>query len=181
MATVAKISALTAIADTLRSKSYTTSYTLKMTGKTIADNVSKCIMSPQLLKKLVEGLTTLDKTNCLDFTCLNSTLTRGNTMLTQVDLAGSYICSIAAQQFLGCTGLTEVTLGERTTQIGHAAFWECTALTSITCLAADPPSLEAGYIFPDNLTAIYVPKQSVNSYKADSGWSEYADLIQGAS
>jgi hypothetical protein len=34
--------------------------------------------------------------------------------------------------FYGCTGLTEVTIGNSVTSIGYGAFWDCTGLTSVT-------------------------------------------------
>jgi hypothetical protein len=34
--------------------------------------------------------------------------------------------------FLGCSGLSSVTIGNSVTSIGEEAFWECSALTSVT-------------------------------------------------
>jgi hypothetical protein len=52
-------------------------------------------------------------------------------------------------------------------------------LTSITCNATTPPTLEDAFAFEntDNCP-IYVPAESVDTYKAASGWSTYADRIQ---
>ena len=63
--------------------------------------------------------------------------------------------------------------------IGGRAFDNCYNLVSITIKATTPPTL-GGKAFEGcrSLTAIYVPAASVDTYKAASGWSDYADIIQ---
>ena len=57
-------------------------------------------------------------------------------------------------------------------------------LTSITCLASIPPTL-GEYVFDEVEDAgdcpIYVPSESVNTYKSTDGWSEYSSRIQAIS
>ena len=54
-------------------------------------------------------------------------------------------------------------------------------ISTLTCYATTPPTLDAQYNpLPDpskNFT-IYVPAESVETYKAASGWSNYASKIQ---
>jgi hypothetical protein len=50
-------------------------------------------------------------------------------------------------------------------------------LLSLTINAVVPPSLN-GYVFLGSSYPIYVPSESVETYKAASGWSDYASRIQ---
>ncbi len=83
---------------------------------------------------------------------------------------------IGDRAFYGHTGLTNIHLPNTLTSIGGIAFGECTSLTSITCEATTPPTLERhydtneGYKYPfDNVKtsviSLYVPKESVGLYK----------------
>ena len=103
--------------------------------------------------------------------------------LTSVNLPS--IVSIGGQSgdntFGSCSKLTTVDLGPNVTYIIKGAFTDCNDLTSFTCRATTPPTI-GEYIFgywskPANLV-IYVPAESVDAYKAASGWSEFADKIQ---
>jgi hypothetical protein len=58
------------------------------------------------------------------------------------------------------------------------AFHSCTGLNSITCEAITPPTLGDFVFIETNNCPIYVPTASVNTYKAASGWSDYASRIQ---
>ena len=72
--------------------------------------------------------------------------------------------------------LTDVSLDSRTTRITQYCFSGCSGLTRITINATTPPTL-GSFAIPDNVTNIYVPKGSVDAYKAASGWSSYASII----
>ena len=67
--------------------------------------------------------------------------------------------------------------------IGENAFYGCTSLTSVYCKAATPPDLDWWEVtaFVNNASGrkIYVPRASVNAYKNDEDWSQYADAIVG--
>lgn len=52
------------------------------------------------------------------------------------------------------------------------------ATTTLTCKATIPPGVEGSNLGGSGLTAIYVPSANVDTYKAASGWSTYADRIQ---
>ena len=103
--------------------------------------------------------------------------------LTSVNLPS--IVSIGDQYlggtFSSCSNLTTVDLGPNVTKIGQTAFSiYASALTSFTCRATTPPALGSnvfGWSEPENLV-IYVPAESVEAYKAASGWSEFANKIQ---
>ena len=86
--------------------------------------------------------------------------------------------SIGDLAFNANKNMLSVTIGDRITNIGLLAFNSCSKLKSVTCLATTPPTLgmnpfESRAEFP-----IYVPAESVEAYKAASGWSAYASRIQ---
>ena len=99
--------------------------------------------------------------------------------LTSVTIPGS-VTSIRNSTFYGCSSLTSVTIGNGVTSIGNAAFYGCSSLTSVYCKATTPP-YGGSSMFANNASGrqIYVPRQSVEAYKASEYWSEYASDIEG--
>ena len=104
--------------------------------------------------------------------------------LTSITIPDS-VTTIGYEAFRDCYSLTSVTIGDSVTTIGEWAFSDCISLTSVYCKATTPPSLgdyvfkywDSGYV---NIgCAIYVPAESVEAYKAASGWSDYAADIVG--
>lgn len=86
------------------------------------------------------------------------------------------VTSIGNSAFQGCPGLTSITIPNSVTRIGDEAFMS-SGLKSITCLATTPPTLGA-YNSLSNVTAVYVPAESVEAYKTATNWSYYANKIQ---
>lgn len=97
--------------------------------------------------------------------------------LTSLNLPNS-VSSIGSQAFQSCSSLTSVTIGNGITSIGSQAFGSCSGLTSITINATTPPTLGSNALNLSSDCPIYVPAASVETYKAASGWSSYADRIQ---
>ena len=88
------------------------------------------------------------------------------------------VTSIGNSAFNYCTSLASITFPNSVTNIGTQAFDNCQSLASITVEATNPPTL-GSYVFsyaPNQV--IYVPAESVDTYKAASGWSSYASKIQ---
>ena len=58
------------------------------------------------------------------------------------------------------------------------SFNSCAAITEVYCKAVTPPALTNSF---DSMVAptIYVPAESVNSYKSADGWKEFASYIVG--
>ena len=79
--------------------------------------------------------------------------------------------------FQGCSGLTSVEIPDSVTSIGNYAFSGCSSLTSVTVNVATPPTLGVGVFSSTNNCQILVPCQSVDTYKAASGWIGYASRI----
>ena len=100
---------------------------------------------------------------------------RGLTSIT----IGNSVTSIGNYAFQYCSGLTSVTIPSAVTSIGVSAFTDCTSLTNVTVEATTPPTL-GSYTFDNNASGrkIYVPTESVDTYKAATNWSTYAADIQ---
>lgn len=87
--------------------------------------------------------------------------------------------SIDGNAFYNCVALKSVILPDNCGELANNCFGNCTALESVTILNPTPPSCNA-YAFSGctALISIYVPAESVDAYKAASGWSNYADKIK---
>lgn len=91
---------------------------------------------------------------------------------------GSGLTSIGDNAFYRCA-LTELTLPASLTSIGDMAFYDCSHLQSITILATTPPSLANSRAFSTgNSCPIYVPAESVDTYKNTGIWSYIKNRIQ---
>ena len=110
-------------------------------------------------------------------TTIKNTAFDGKTALSHIDLPSS-ITSIGIGSFQNCSNLTEITIPSSVTSIGISCFNGCSGLTSITCKATTPPTLGSAAFYNTNNCPIYVPSQSVETYKTTSGWSTYASRIQ---
>ena len=87
--------------------------------------------------------------------------------------------TIGEEAFRGCEKLTTIELGEGVTEIKGRAFMGCMALKSVKCYAVTPPALGDKYVFDYNAEGrkIYVPSESLDTYKSHADWSRYADSI----
>ena len=99
---------------------------------------------------------------------------------------------IGENAFWDCTGLTKLVLPSTITEIKHGAFIfsapsHAASTNSIVLIisATVPPTNaynSSSYSFMNGkVTAIYVPSESVEAYKAANGWKNYADKIQAIS
>ena len=91
------------------------------------------------------------------------------------------ITSIEEKTFLAA-GLTSITIPNTVKSIGNNAFAECPALNSVTLKGGTPPTINIdswpGTFSDTPLNAIYVPANSVETYKKADGWNKFADKIQ---
>ncbi len=90
--------------------------------------------------------------------------------------------TIKSNAFLSCRKDKDIVIPSTVTYIGSYAFSSNTvgdnSAVTVTVKAINPPTL-GSYVFSTrNITAIYVPKDSVETYKAANGWSTYADVIK---
>ena len=98
--------------------------------------------------------------------------------LKEINLENTGITEIETVGISGCTELENVILPATIKVIGYDAFWYCQHLKTVTINAVTPPIL-VNYPFKDtNLQKVYVPKASVEKYKAAPFWKEFASKIQ---
>ena len=91
--------------------------------------------------------------------------------------------SIGKSAFYSCSALTSVSLPVATS-IGNSAFYSCSKLEALILENADAVcQLSSIYALRDTLIAsgtgyIYVPSALVDTYKAATNWSTYANQIR---
>lgn len=103
---------------------------------------------------------------------------------------GNSVTSIGNSAFFGCarktstnpdvySGMTSVDIPATVTNIGLDAFKACTCLETVILRAATPPSLANYNVFDSNASGrkIYVPVNSVDTYKTTQEWSPYTNDI----
>ena len=121
-------------------------------------------------------------TDLTEITIPNSVSTIGNNAfygccnLTSINIPNS-VTSIGTGAFNGCSELTAVTLPNSITSIGRSAFYGCSGLKEIRVEGVIPPSVER-YAFNgvDKSIPVYVPAESVETYKRTSGWSDCTNI-----
>ena len=82
--------------------------------------------------------------------------------------------------FSNCTSLTNITIPESIREFSEEVFYNCTSLSAVYCKPIEPPYI-GNFVF-ENTAAnlkIYVPSESLENYKKEYGWREYADKIEG--
>jgi hypothetical protein len=129
------------------------------------------------------GLTTLNYNaiNAERASSYTGYLFGNNSSLTTVNI-GNNVQKIPACFLRGATAVTSIDLPASVTSIGNYAFYGCSSLTSITIRSTTPPTLDSSSssTFPSTSQSytIYVPAESVNTYKTNSKWSTWSSKIQ---
>ena len=89
-----------------------------------------------------------------------------------------YAHYIGKNAFKGCTGLTQFYLNVNSAVIDDGALSNCGSIT--LHLNCDPPTLGNNVFEGTTITHIYVPSDKVDTYKSNSTWSEYKNIIEAA-
>lgn len=109
----------------------------------------------------------------------------GCSKLNQINIPQKLVV-LETSLFRDCVSLKSILLHENINTIEDSVFRGCSTLSSVYIETISPPSLIADYKGSKNhfignhpSRKIYVPSQSLQSYKADEGWSKYSDDIVG--
>ena len=122
------------------------------------------------------SLTSIDMPDSV--TSIGDSAFGGCSSLTSIDIP-SGVTSMGERTFRECSGLTSVTIPDSVTSIGNYAFYHCSSLTSITVEATTPATLGTDAFYNTNDCPIFVPCESVDTYKSASVWSGYSSRIKG--
>lgn len=101
-----------------------------------------------------------------------------NTKYTSVTIPESVV-KIDEGRAFSIPTLVSVTLPSSLESLGKETFFGCSSLASIRVMATTPPSgvTNGTWRGIPSTTMIEVPPESVEAYKADQGWSNYANRI----
>ena len=81
--------------------------------------------------------------------------------------------------FAECKNLKRVVIGAGMIKLSGWTFSDCSNLEEVYCKAITPPQGSSFFSNSGSGYKIYVPRESVDAYKAADGWSDYADSIVG--
>jgi hypothetical protein len=101
------------------------------------------------------------------------------TRLTSVTIPNS-VESIGRSAFEENWQLESVTIGSGVTTIDKYAFSCCSALTSVTCLATTPPTMENINVFDQTTysnATLKVPANALRAYETTGGWNRYHKTV----
>lgn len=87
------------------------------------------------------------------------------------------VTSIGEQAFFS-NQLTKIEIPSNVKNIGKEAFSSNDNLSSVTIRATTPPTTDTPFELNNANLKIYVPTNSVETYKTANGWKEYADKIE---
>ena len=126
------------------------------------------------------GLTSVTIPNSV--TSIGNAAFYGCSSLTSVTIPNS-VTSIGDYAFYGCSGLTSVTIGSGVTSIGINAF-NGVDLPTVISLMENPCVIydKTEPIFSLNTfnnATLYVPKGTIEKYKATEGWKDFANIVEG--
>ncbi len=98
---------------------------------------------------------------------------------TASDGANTYdVTSIGMGAFEFCNALTNVTIPASVESIGQYVFNACPVLTGVAILGSTTSIENNAFDDHPTLEAIYVPSESVETYKANENLTDYADKIK---
>lgn len=84
--------------------------------------------------------------------------------------------TIGNQAFQRAT-ITDLKIGANCTNLGQNIFLNAT-ITNLYCEATTPPTIGSNNLGSPTLSHIYVPADSVATYKTANGWSTFASIIE---
>ena len=154
---------------------------VEMTFKVISEEAKTCevgtgsLHSPSISTSEEGEITIPEAANGYTVTSIGESAFQGCTGLTSITIPEG-VTRIYNLAFYGCTGLTSVTIPEGVTRIGELAFYFCRGLTKITSKIAEPFAINS--CFSSNEATLYVPKGTVENYKATTGWKNFKTILE---
>lgn len=136
-----------------------------------------------------EGVTTIEEsalqycTALTDVTIPKSMRTIGDFAFFQCDALTNItilegLTTIGVGVFMDCGAIKSITLPESVTLIEDGTFYNCAALEYVICKSVTPPTItESAFPDTDKNTPIYVPAESIDSYKSAVGWREFTNIL----
>ena len=110
-------------------------------------------------------------------TTIGGSAFNGCTGLTSINIPDSVTTISGNATFAGNRNLRQITIGSGITSISNQATTNSVNIQSITIKATTPPTISE-LTWQTTTCPIYVPSQSVESYKTTGNWVTYADRIQ---
>lgn len=90
--------------------------------------------------------------------------------------------SIGRQAFSYCSTIATVTIPALVERMGISTFEHCTSLRTVYCYPTVPPkgngSTDSGFFTGCSILTIYVPAESVSTYKSHIDWQYWKRIIQ---
>lgn len=124
--------------------------------------------------------TTLDLSDTeFEYNTCNANTFRDRISVKYIELPESTI-NLGETSFYGCKNLRNIKIPESVAKIGSGAFGECEMVGDSIIVEPEVPPTYDGQVFPDCVTTMIVPPQSVSAYKKAVGWSMYKTISQVA-
>ena len=116
----------------------------------------------------------------------NSVLTIGENAFYECRLAkvalGNSVTGIGQAAFAGCIPLDFLEIPASVTSIGDWAFQGCDSLTTVTCYATTPPTIQYGTFdigyWGSGKETLYVPKGLVGVYSEAEHWKRFPYILE---
>lgn len=143
----------------------------------VADYAGATVNVPDFKNLVNRSITSVTADMLGDISSIASYLFSDCDSLESIEIPNS-VTRIRDHAFKHCVSLGSIEIPAGVILISDEAFNMCSALKSVTVLATNPPSLGQSVFGYAGIQAIYVPSESVDTYKAASGWSVLESKIQ---